>query len=255
MPPMDTVAPQPLAAVNDVAVADVRGYGSALVSFVGGGIALVGGSVALEATNVETPGAGDWFPVVAAASNAPTGGTSLPLSNAALAPGVTYANGYRLNTTGYTYVRARLTARTSGDILARWTRSNTPVESVPNIAAGVTAVTATPPAGTAYNLVTAASTNGALIVAGTVGLSELTVSNPTATPAYVKLYNKATAPTVGTDVPILTIPVPAGAVVSLNFGTIGKRVPLGLGIAVTGAAVATDTTATVAGIVVNLTRF
>ena len=36
----------------------------------------------------------------------------------------------------------------------------------------------------------------------------LTASNPTATAAYLKLYNKASAPTVGTDVPVLTITLP-----------------------------------------------
>lgn len=119
---------------------------------------------------------------------------------------------------------------------------------------GTWTVTATPPAGTNYTLVTAATTNGALIITGTVALDEVTISNPTTTAAFVKFYNKATAPTVGTDVPILTIPVPANGFVPVSFGTIGKRVPLGLGIAVTAGQAATDTAATVVGIVVNLTR-
>ena len=111
------------------------------------------------------------------------------------------------------------------------------------------------PAGTAYAATTAASTNAAVVKSTAGNLFEITVSNPTATPAYVKLYNKATAPTVGTDVPVLTIPVAATAAgagtVTINFGQIGKRFVTGIGIAVTGAAVATDTTATVAGIQVH----
>lgn len=109
--------------------------------------------------------------------------------------------------------------------------------------------------GTSYNLVTAATTNGALIAAGARALVELAISNPTATAAYVKLYNKATAPTVGTDVPVMTIAIPATAAgvgeKAFNFTDVGKQFPLGLGIAVTAAAVATDTGVTVAGIQIN----
>lgn len=107
---------------------------------------------------------------------------------------------------------------------------------------------------TPYYKTTTAATNAALIVAGDRTLFELTVSNPTATAAYVKLYNKATSPTVGTDVPILTIPVAAGATVGMEFGPEGKDFSLGIGIAVTANALATDTTATVAGIQISGTR-
>ena len=37
----------------------------------------------------------------------------------------------------------------------------------------------------------------------------LSVFNTSASIVYIKLYNKASAPVVGTDVPIWTIPVPA----------------------------------------------
>ena len=86
---------------------------------------------------------------------------------------------------------------------------------------------------------------------------ELTISNPTATAAYIKLYNKATAPTVGTDVPVLTIAIPATAAgvgeKSFNFGAVGKRFATGIGIAVTAAAAATDTGVAVAGVQINAT--
>jgi hypothetical protein len=70
--------------------------------------------------------------------------------------------------------------------------------------------------------------------------------------AYVKLYNKATAPTVGTDIPEMILPVPAAVsgvpgVANPNIGFHGLRFALGLGIAITGAAVHTDTTAVAAG--------
>jgi hypothetical protein len=106
----------------------------------------------------------------------------------------------------------------------------------------------------------AATTNGALILTGTSGLQAFYATNIGATPAFVKLYNKATAPTVGTDVPEMIIPVPAavsgvpGAAV-LPVGFNGFRFALGLGIAITGAVADSDTTAVAAGQVkVKLSR-
>lgn len=111
----------------------------------------------------------------------------------------------------------------------------------------VTANEGTPNAGTAYALVSAATTNGASVKATAGNLFELSLFNVTAATVYLKLYNKASAPTVGTDVPIMTIPVAAGALWSAEFGRIGKRFSTGIALAITGAAAATDTTAVAAG--------
>jgi hypothetical protein len=108
--------------------------------------------------------------------------------------------------------------------------------------AGTPAVPATP-----YFVNSAASTNGALILTGTSGLQAFFASNTGATDAFVKLYNKATAPTVGTDVPEMVIKVPATGQVELTPGFNAYRFPLGLGIAITGLAADTDTTAVAAG--------
>jgi hypothetical protein len=111
--------------------------------------------------------------------------------------------------------------------------------------------TNTPASPTNYNVVTTASTNAAAIKATAGSLYEITVSNVTATALYVKFYNKATAPTVGTDVPILTIPAPANTTVSFEFGSTGKRFTTGIAIAATAAAAATDTGVSVAGVQIN----
>ena len=121
------------------------------------------------------------------------------------------------------------------------------IDGAPAISGTVTANEGTPNAGTAYALVSAATTNAASVKATAGNLFELSLFNVTAATVYLKLYNKASAPTVGTDVPIMTIPVAAGAVWSAEFGRIGKRFNLGIAIAITGAAVATDTTAVAAG--------
>lgn len=120
-----------------------------------------------------------------------------------------------------------------------------------SISGTVTANQGTMVAGTAYSAVTTASTNAA-IVKGSVGnLFELTISNPTATPAFVKLYNKALAPTVGTDVPVWTISIPATTDRQFSFSQPGKRFSGGIAIAVTAAAPATDTAVAVAGIQIH----
>lgn len=138
------------------------------------------------------------------------------------------------------------------------TSPNVPVRIVESgvtqpVSGTVTANQGTLQAGTNYNAVTTAGTNAASIKASAGNVMEGTISNPTATAIYVKLYNKASAPTVGTDVPILTIPVAAGATVPLNFGLVGKRFATGIAIAATAAAAATDTAAAVAGVQINLT--
>jgi hypothetical protein len=129
----------------------------------------------------------------------------------------------------------------------------TTVSSVTN--AGTPTAPATP-----YFVNSAASTNGALVLTGTSGLAAFYATNNGAAVAYVKLYNKATAPTVGTDVPEMIIPVPAAVggvpgIATLPMGFNGFRFALGLGIAITGGAADNDTTAVVAGQVkVKLSR-
>ena len=127
--------------------------------------------------------------------------------------------------------------------------------------ATVSSVTAVTTAGTPaapvtpYFVNSLASTNGALILTGTSGLQAFFAANVGASDAWVKLYNKATAPTVGTDVPEMVIRVPANGQVELTPGFNGYRFTLGLGIAITGASSDSDTTAVAAGQVkVKLSR-
>lgn len=171
------------------------------------------------------------------------------------------------------YLRLRIaTTITGGSIRAfskfstdPWTPSATLVAN--NTAANLQ-TTATVTAGTVnpvvpatpYFLNAAATTNGALIITGTSNVSSFYATNEGGAPAYVKLYNKATAPTVGTDVPEMTITVPAAVsgvpgVANLDTGFHGFRFALGLGIAVTRNAAHFDTTAIGAGeIKVKLSR-
>ena len=132
------------------------------------------------------------------------------------------------------------------------------VASMPSVVIGsgtVTTVTTsgTPTApATPYILNSLATTNIALILTGTSGLHAFYATNTGATVAFVKLYNKATAPVLATDVPAMIIVVPAAAggipgVATLPIGHNGFRFALGLGIAITGGVADTDTTAVAAG--------
>lgn len=124
------------------------------------------------------------------------------------------------------------------------------------VSGGVTTVTAnegTPQTGSAYSLTSAASTNAASIKATAGNVTEVSIFNPTAAAIYLKLYNKASAPTVGTDVPIMTIPVAVGALFQAELGRFGKRFSTGIALAITGAAASTDATAIAAGAQISLT--
>ena len=139
------------------------------------------------------------------------------------------------------------------------TVSSGTVTTVSTVTAVTTAGTPAAPA-TPYFVNSAATTNGALVLTGTSGLQCLWATNTGATAAFVKLYNKATAPTVGTDIPEMIIPVPAAVggvpgVADVDCGFNGHRFALGLGIAITGGVADTDTTAVAAGQVkVKLSR-
>lgn len=196
-------------------------------------------------------GGATWFGVQAVRTNANT--VELTTGNLSAAP----AYAWELSVNALTNIRVRATAYTSGTQVWRFILGSYATEPIPAIQTHPVSQsgtwTITNPTGTTYNAVTTASTNAAAVKASAGMLYELTISNPTATPVYVKLYNKASAPTVGTDVPVLTIPVAANSTVQYDLGQVGKRFATGIAIATTGAIAATDTTNAVAGVQNNLT--
>jgi len=108
-----------------------------------------------------------------------------------------------------------------------------------------------------FRLISAASTNATSVKASAGTITTITaVSINETTVSYLKIYDKATAPTVGTDVPVMTIPVPtniqgAGIVISIPNGVTFSN---GIAIAVTGGVADSDTTAVLADeVVINLT--
>lgn len=217
--------------------------------------------------SLEATGDANWFGIQAVRSNANT----IETTTGALSAQPVYA--WEASVNALKRVRVRATARTSGTQSWRFVQGTYATEPIPaaqisgtqpvsgTVTATVTGGTVNPvvPA-TPYFVNSAATTNGALILTGTSGVHAFYATNEGASVAYVKLYNKATAPTVGTDVPEMIIPVPAASsgvpgVASLPIGFAGFRFALGLGIAITRNAVYTDTTAIGAGEVkVKLSR-
>jgi hypothetical protein len=115
--------------------------------------------------------------------------------------------------------------------------------------------TNTPATPTASNINSAASTNAAFIknAAGTV--YNIVASNTNAATRYVKFYNKASAPTLGTDVPVITIAVPTNGTVQANMGVLGHRFSTGIAIAITTGAADSDTGAVAANEIKVLTSY
>lgn len=98
----------------------------------------------------------------------------------------------------------------------------------------------------------AATTNATSAKASAGDVHVIYASNTTAALKYLKLYNKASAPTVGTDTPVLTIPLaPSNNPVRLEFPNT-MYFSTGIAYALTGAAADADTTALAAGDVVGL---
>jgi hypothetical protein len=220
---------------------------------------LVGHNVTFEGSLDSTTGTdGAWFGIQVIRSNANT----IELTSGVLAATPAYA--WEASVNGLSFIRVRATAHTSGTANWKFQRGSYATEPIPaaqisgtqpvsgTVTATVTAGTVNPvvPA-TPYILNSAASTNEALILTGTSGLQAFYATNTGATIAFVKLYNKATAP-ISTDIPAMILSVPAAVsgvpgVCTLPIGFSGFRFALGLGIRITGAVADNDTTAVAAG--------
>lgn len=134
------------------------------------------------------------------------------------------------------------------------------VDSLPALASGSANVGYATPAvagqttgATPFHLgASAATVNATSVQAGACTLWDVIAMNvSTSAPAYLKLYDKASAPTVGTDTPVYVLPLPTagsanGAGAARSWPT-GLKFTLGLTYAITGGMADTDATAVAAG--------
>jgi hypothetical protein len=96
---------------------------------------------------------------------------------------------------------------------------------------------------TSFTLISAATTNATVVKASAGTLYMLTATNNGSSVAFVKFYNKTTAPTVGTDTPVLTFMLPAGGGIAVPLPASGIAFATGISYAITGLATLADTTA------------
>lgn len=250
-----------VAALSSVLNVDVNGALSVVAILKNtGSAAMAAGVFAFEASIDSTDGVnGNWVPILGSRSSANTAESSY--TAAGLAAGAVFTTAWEFSVNGYKWFRIRVSTALTASSIGTWTvaRSTAVAESTPVVPThAVTqsgAFTTTPLAATTANTVSAASTNATLNNGSACSLVELSVFNPTAALVYLKLYNKATAPTVGTDVPVLTIAVPVNGEKTISFGPLGKRFATGLGWALTLSPLATATDAVAVGVQVSLTRF
>lgn len=202
--------------------------------------------------SLEAAGETNWFGLQAVRTNANT----IETATGALSAVPAYA--WELSVNALRRVRVRCTARTSGAQSWRFVLGTYATEPIPAAQVSATqpvsgsvtvsgTATATPATPTPYALNSAAGTNLGAIKASAGTLYTLAGFNAGAAVAFVKLYNKASAPVLATDVPVLVVPIPAGgAMPPVHLGELGHRFATGIAIAVTGGAADTDATAVTA---------
>lgn len=106
-------------------------------------------------------------------------------------------------------------------------------------------IAARPTAGgaTQFRRLSTADTNAAVVKATAGRVYGYSIANTSASAKFVKLYNKATAPVIGTDVPLRTIMIPAGGIAAYHVGHGLAGFSAGIAIAATGAVADADATA------------
>lgn len=93
-----------------------------------------------------------------------------------------------------------------------------------------------------YHAISAASTNAAVVKASAGVLTGYYISNRSSAFRAVKLYNKASAPTVGTDTPRVVIDVPFESAANVEF-SLPIAFETGIAIAIVAGIADSDATA------------
>lgn len=94
-------------------------------------------------------------------------------------------------------------------------------------------------------LIAAGTTNGTLVKSAAGTIYSIIVNNQNAAVRYLKLYNKATAPTVGTDTPVMTLALQASRTETFEFPK-GLAFATGIGFGLTTGVADNDTGAVTA---------
>ena len=238
-PAAQTVVANNILASDSATSSDSSAYQSGVLEIVSTGTA--GGWIAEQSINGTS-----WTPVLLYETSVLSGA---PI-NAAVVPTAATRSFVFQNPAPLFRVRIA-TAVTGGNLQARTTLSQVPfahpILSMVQATAAALNATNTPVTPTPIFLSSLATTNATSVKASAGTLWSFVATNTNVAARYLKLYNKASSPVVGTDVPALTIQIPAGGVpAQLDGGSNGLRFPLGIAFAFTVMAADTDATAVAA---------
>ena len=229
---------------------NVQGYTTAIVSITG--TMSAGTTIAFKASPDDV-----FFDFIAAHQLGVAG---------SLVTSTTNIGNYRINCAGSKSVQAIITTYGAGTITAKGTvsvLSGHPTTVNSNIIAAlpagtntigkVSAGSSTTGGLTTFTLISAATTNATSVKATAGTVYSLQASNTGAAVAFIKLYNLATAPTVGTSVAVKTLILPVGGGIVMSTADIGLAFGTGIAIATTGIATTADVTAVaLAQVVINI---
>lgn len=213
---------------------------------------LVGHNSTFEGSIDSTNGTdGNWFGIQVIRSNANT----IELTTGVLAATPAYA--WEASVNGLSFIRVRATAHTSGTATWKFQRGSFATEPIPAAqvsgtqpvsgtltSAGTTTNTPVTPTQSFVN--SAASTNATVVKASAGTVWNIVCTNANAAARYVKFYNVATSPTVGTTVPVFTVAIPASSTVNITGGANGIRFGTGISLAITTGIADSDTGAVAA---------
>lgn len=217
--------------------------------------------------SIESTGNANWFSIQAVRSNANT----VESSTGALSAAPTYA--WEMSVNALRRVRVRCTARTSGTQSWRFVQGTYATEPIPaaqvsatqpvSLAAGTNLAgdvglqvraNATG-AASAFNYANPVTSAGTQVKTTAGRILAVCLTNTAASVRYVKFFNVATAPTMGTTSAAYEYAIPAGSSIQATFPQ-GLAHATGIFIAVTTAAGLTNNTSTtVANEVIGFVAF
>jgi hypothetical protein len=214
--------------------------------------------------SVQLVSAGVGFYMTAQISNNNTNWVAAPFVNSggtvSSGSSVAVATFYNYQVFGAKFFRIQQTAnQTSGTttLVAYASQQATPKLYQTVTIAGSTAAIPTQNASTGFGvyhtLISAASTNATSVKNGAGTIGTLVLTNNSASVKYVKFFNLATAPTMGTSTPVIQFPIQANSTLDASMSFAGLRLSTGIAYAITGGSDLLDNTAVGAGeVLVNL---
>jgi hypothetical protein len=166
---------------------------------------------------------------------------------------------YQFDVSGYTSVRVTATAAMTGTANVLLNATSFALASglgtpailsgsalIGDVGGGVRATSGG--LSTPNRLTSAAAGNNSTLVKSSAGrVYKITGYNAATTLRFLKLYNKTTAPVVGTDTPVNTFALPPSKDFDIDFGIIGRSFATGIGFGLSTGVADADTGALVAG--------